>query len=187
MSRIRHISTLAAAAVALTALAGCVPASTLPSGTVPDEVPVPDCVVGSWLLDLEDYSAQALAFMVAQGIPASSLTYAGTYRIEITARDTELLFSAGAEITATAVVEGHTISGSESWFGSSGFEWGDEAHDSITLSGWEYNGDMTISGDIPEIGVLDPYAAGEISMACSGDTMSLNGPGAPLVGLFVRQ
>jgi hypothetical protein len=187
MSRTRFATTSIAVALLASALTGCVPSATLPSGTLPDEVPVEDCLIGSWLLDLDDYAAQSQAWVVDLGIPMESLTYSGTYRIELTDNGDDLLFTAIAQLTTSAVVHGTPISGSESWFGESAFTWADESHESITLDDWGYTEDLNIEGDIPGVGVLYPEEAGTITMACSGDTMSLSGPGAPLVGLFVRQ
>ncbi len=187
MSRTRFATTSVAVALLASALTGCVPSATLPAGTLPDEVPVEDCLIGSWLLDLDDYAAQSQAYVVGLGIPMESLTYSGTYRIELSDNGGDLLFTAGAGLTTSAIVNGTPIGGSESWYGESAFTWADESHQSVTLDGWNYIEDLEIDGEIPGVGVLYPEEAGTISMACSGDTMSLSGPGAPLVGLFVRQ
>jgi len=184
-----HGGTVAAAAL-LVVLSGCAGA---PEPAPPDPArpaaPSGDasggdtaCVIGSWLLDVDDYRAQAEAYLLLLGIPLEAFDLTGTMILDIT----PVYFSLSAAMVTSAVVHGVPISEPQEFSG--GADWAWEADDETTLSldAWAWGVEPADTGDAPVAPpFIDPGAPA--SVTCEGDRLSLQGDGAPLVGHFIRR
>lgn len=177
------------ASFSLLLLAGC---ATVTGTTRPDppagEIPEVHCIVGVWQLDTDDFAAQSEAYLVGLGMPINSLAMSGHQTITINDGPTELYFGITTDLTTDAVVQGVAVSARSTWAGDSPFVFADGANDAIELTGWSYiiEPGAPAAEAPPPASFVDPTSTEPVQVVCSGDTLSVHGAGAPLVGLFVR-
>jgi hypothetical protein len=142
--------------------------------------PAADCLVGEWSLDTADYQAQAFSYMGGLGIPIDSLTIGGEQVVEFQDRG---VMTVRTDLHIDAVVFGHPVSTTSQSSGSG--EWSTDAG-GLAVENWIWGIEPAVtSPDQPSVPLFDP-TGGPSTAECVGDTLRLQGPGAPLAGNFVR-
>ncbi len=142
--------------------------------------PQTDCLVGEWTLDTEDYQAQAFAYLSGLGIPLESLTVGGQQVIEFQDRG---VMSVRTDLEVNASVFGNPISATSQSSGNG--EWSTNGG-ALTVENWIWGIEPTpTTPDQPSVPLFDP-TAGPSTAVCAGDSVRLQGPGAPLSATFVR-
>ncbi|HWL01916.1 MAG TPA: hypothetical protein VNQ52_06030 [Microbacteriaceae bacterium] len=190
---VRHRAILAIAFGAALLLSGCAGAPTPetqpgPPPAEPAEAPgtdasggETDCVIGAWALDVADYRAQAEAYLLSLAIPLEAFDITGTMTLQIT----PIHFGVASALTVNAVVHGVPLSAPQEYSG--GADWAWEAGDASTMSfdAWSWGVEPVANDDaLPAPSLIDPGMP--VSVACTGDQLTLQGPGAPLVAHFTR-
>lgn len=178
-----------AGAALLVALAGCSAEPTPQEPANPESGGQQPCQVGYWLLDVPDYRSQSEAYMVGLGIPLEEYTMTGDGNLDIGAdgfiAGVISLDSSGVFVAEDrrAPFETH----SSSTF-SGNWELGADAS-TIDLSNWVTVPDPAVEvepGD-PPVSALDFTDIPSVSAECTGDTLRLQVPDAPLSVLFHRE
>lgn len=186
-------------AVALFALAGCsgvTPEPEEPAGAASEEGgpsdeqtdPVADCLMGTWQLDTADYLTQSTAYLQGLEIPLDSLDVEGGQQL-VFAEDDYLTQS--TDLTWTASLMGYTLTvpsqsvGEGTWIVEDG---------SLSISGWNWVVDpadapppsgLPAGAEVPDLPTFTLEGLVVDDFVC-GDTITLQGPEAPLRGVFVR-
>lgn len=140
-----------------------------------------ECVIGTWALDVEDYRAQAEAYLLSLSIPLESLELVGS----LTVGFTPIYFDVSSALTTNAVVHGVPLSEPGEYSG--GADWGWEADDASTVSfdAWAWGVEPATSSDgFAAPALVEPGSL--MSVECAGDELTLRSAGAPLVGHFTR-
>ncbi len=190
-TRIRAL-VFATVAMSAFALTGCVPPLTEPEPPAPEpaspQEPVEDlggdteCLIGRWALDVPDYRAQAEQYLLSLSIPVESFDLTGTQIVDFT--DTS--FGLTTALTTSAVVKGVPLTSTDESTGAADWQWEADDPTRMVLENWAWG----IEPHSPEAGapvtppLIDPTQP--LSAACAGDTLTLSGAGAPLVGRFTR-
>jgi hypothetical protein len=155
-------------------------ASTSTTSAAPTD-PSADCLVGEWALDTADYQAQAFEFMAGLGIPVDALTISGE---QVVAFQDRGVMEVRTDLVVDATVYGYPLSVPSQSAGNG--EWSVE-DGSLSVENWIWGVEPTPTApDQPSVPFFDP-AAGASAAVCEGDALQLQGPGAPLVGNFVRR
>ena len=139
------------------------------------------CVVGVWNLDVEDYRAQAEAYLLSLDIPLESLEMEGGMIVSIS----PVHFAVSSSLVTKAVVHGIPISAPGEFTGGADWQW--EADDATTMGfdAWSWGVEPRPSADGPPVPpLIEPGQP--LTVGCEGDQLTLHGPGAPLVGHFTR-
>jgi hypothetical protein len=175
------------ALLSLIALAGCAPGQAPDDpGAVATQEPVESeapCIEGRWSLDLEDYSGQAAAYLKSIGILLESLAATGTQILDIDA-GTDPVIGISTDITWDAVILGNALTVPSASSGQG--EWGfGETDSTIEVDNWAWFVEPGVpAADAPVIPLFEPGDGFEAQ--CSGDTLSVRSPDAPLTGNFIR-
>ena len=148
------------------------------------------CIVGDWRLDVDDYAAQAEAYLLGLGLPIEDFAMQGEGSIRFTA---DGLVAADIALTTTGtIVAGDTSVPVEerSEYTASG-DWSQSDDDTtLDLANWSTVPDPALGGSdgdgsfaVPTIDYTDMPA---VTAECSTDTLLLQGPGAPMHALWRR-
>lgn len=154
--------------------------STAPDDDGSDDGSASDCFVGEWVLDTDDYSAQALAYLGGLGIPVESVVVSGeqvvTFQDEV--------MDVRTDMQVDAVIAGVPISATSQDAGNG--EW-TVVDGALTVENWLWGIEPTPAAPgAPSVPLFDP-TRGATTATCAGDQLSLQGAGAPLTGNFVRR
>ena len=140
-----------------------------------------DCLIGEWSLDTGDYQIQAFEFMAGLGIPIDSLMIGGEQVVVFQDRG---VMEVRTDLLVDATVYGYPLSVPSQSAGNG--EWSlDEG--ALAVENWLWGVEPAPTApDQPSVPFFDP-TVGAASAVCEGDALALQGPGAPLVGNFVRR
>jgi len=186
------VRTALTAAALLVALAGCAPAPAPapqePAGPEPGEQQ--PCQVGYWLLDVPDYATQSEEYLLGLGVPVEGFAMTGEGSLDIGAdgfiTGVVSLVSTGTIVAGEVRVPFETPS---SYTFSGNWEPGDDPA-TIDLSNWATVPDPGVETD-PEAPAAPPAIdftdVPSVSTVCTGDSLSIQGPDAPLAALFHRE
>lgn len=169
------------------------PQASAPSSTEPPPSQNPiagsvhECIQGQWSLDLDDYTAQSFEY-VSAGSPLEELTISGTYTLGFSGDRIAI----GSDLVLSGVVYGFPFSMEDAYSGAGDWWPSGGTASSIEISDWLYHGDAPRSavGDMDApVGpmLIDPESRGPITVDCRGDSLLIQGEGAPLTGKFVRR
>jgi hypothetical protein len=190
-----------AAAVAVGAvmvLAGCTPAaggsSSQPpragdDGSSQEPVdPLAECLAGTWQLDTADFLAQSTAYLQGLGIPLDGLDVEGGQQITFAEDD---YFTQSTDLTWTASLMGYTITVPSQSVGEAVWTVDDGG---LSVSEWNWLVDpseapapsgLPAGAEVPDLPSFSLEDLEGDDLTC-GDTITLQGPDAPLSGVFVR-
>lgn len=189
----RNLVPIATLLLAAGVLAGCAaepsPAPDAPE-TEPDPGPVAEtpCVVGEWQLDVADYGAQSEAYVLGLGLPIEGFAMTGGGTIQFTA-DGLVATDIDLTITGTIVAGETTVPLNQRSSYTATGDWSQPADDStLDLANWANVPDPAVPTDpaAPPIPAIDYTDVPSVTAECSGDTLLLQGPGAPLSALWHR-
>ena len=171
------------AVVLLGALTAC---SAAPAPSEPDEAEAA-CEVGSWQLDVADYEAQALAYLLDTGIPVGDYALTGSGSLDIGA---DGFLTGVVDVTSTATLEPPgagpvTIEVPSSYTYSGQWAAGAEPG-TIDLTDWGQVADVGADDDGTIPPLLDFEDVPTVTSECTADTLRLQGPDAPLSALWHR-
>ncbi|HWK19187.1 MAG TPA: hypothetical protein VNR37_00250 [Microbacteriaceae bacterium] len=140
-----------------------------------------ECVTGRWSLDVADYQAQAETYLLSLGIPLDALSLTGTQQLDIT----PAYLSISSALRADAVVAGVPMGAPLEFAGGADWMWEADDPTAMGFENWSWTvAPTTADGAIAIPAFLDPSISA--SVACAGDSLSLQTAGAPFVGNFVR-
>jgi hypothetical protein len=185
----RTISAFPVGAITLLLLAGCsagAPSSSEdPGGDTVAEAP---CIVGTWNLDVADYEAQTLSYLVELGIPIVDYAMAGGGTITFTA---DGLVATDIDLTTSGtLVAGDQrvpINQRSAYSGSGDWAAGADA-DSVDLSNWATvpDADVPVDPAAPAPPAIDYTDIPTVSAPCTDDELVLQGPDAPVAAHWTR-
>ncbi|MEO8261987.1 MAG: hypothetical protein ABI566_05395 [Pseudolysinimonas sp.] len=156
-----------------------------PDPLTPDE-PTAACEVGHWELDVADYEAQALPFLLDHQIPITEYALTGEGSLDIgddgfldgvvSLTSTGILVPPGADPVAISVPSSYTFSG----------QWAPGAEEgTVDLTDWAQVADVGAeSGAAPPM--FDFTDIPTVRSDCDADTLRLQGPDAPFSALWHR-
>lgn len=183
----RTRSLIALAGAGLLVLAGCsavdVPPATPSASSAPDGDDASGCLTGEWRLDTDDLADQLESLVAAVG--GSDVTVDGSQESTF-GQQGEL--SMRADLTAGATIDGSPVTRSLSAAGAGNWQWVDSAQ-TIRISDWTWDepGDADALGEPDaQLPLFDPSAAGDITVHCSADELSLEAAGSPVTARFER-
>ncbi|MFZ1411843.1 MAG: hypothetical protein WAS07_10320 [Micropruina sp.] len=140
-----------------------------------------DCVVGTWLLDVNNFQGRAAVYLKSLGIPLDSLAMSGSQTLELRA-DGYLWI--GTDLITNASVAGHPVRAVTRSVGSG--DWGWNADGTLQVDDFEYLVEPRVPpGGTPNIPSVDWSAP--VTMVCTDDTLTVRGSNAPLTGRFTRR
>ena len=182
-------------AVAALALTGCSPDEPVVDPPVPEEPVAEDtqdhCVVGSWSLDVQDYSLQTYNYVVgANGFPiedwnmngVGSLTFDNTEGVntfvDLTTSGTIVVPDRSQLFTTRSAYEG-----SGRWYLS------DVDSSSLNFEDWinVMDPDVPVDPDNPTFPPIDFSDLVGVGIQCTEETLIIQGPDAPVSSLWHRQ
>lgn len=181
------IAALLSAVMLAAALTGCAspPAST-PRAT-PDgpNAATTACAIGTWTLNLSDFSQQNLAWLADLGLPISTFVTTGNATLKMTSSHLSLT----NRTTTSAVVDGHSYVESVNSTGGSDWSWSDDEPGTLVLAGWSWGESPSPldAGAPPQHTFFDPRPGSKLEVVCDGPIMSLHGPVASITGNFDRK
>lgn len=163
---------------------------TEPSTSTQEPVdPLAECVAGTWQLDTADYLAQSSAYLIALGIPLDSLDVAGGQ--QLTFADDGFV-TQSTDLTWTGTVMGYTLTVPSQSVGDGA--WG-IADGTLAITDWNWTVDpadapppsgLPADTEAPELPGFSLEGLVAETFECTADTLILQGPGAPLRGVFLR-
>ena len=183
------LTTVLAAALALTGCAPGSPADEPPPATGDDSATDPlDCLVGGpWELDLADYAAQAEPWMAGLGIPISDFTMSGRQTVQFTS---DGLMSVVTDVVSAGTL--HTRDGDvavsvPSTLGGSG-DFSMNGASMMTIENWSNDTPVAEAADDEGFTspVLDFSTIDSVGVTCQPGLLSLTAPDSPFVPLFHR-
>lgn len=190
MSSMRPIPVVGALAAVLI-VTGCAATSTpsedpVEPGATQEPVTAGDadsCLIGTWELDLPDYVSQAAEYLKSVGIPLESLDASGTQQVSFTRNELSDDITVTTDMDWNASIRGITIGVPVENVGQG--EWTAGDGDRIDVANWSWVIEAEVAPEsAPTIPLIDPSTG--VTAVCSGDTLTLRGDSAPLVGRFVR-
>jgi len=154
-------------------------------GTSPAETP---CIVGTWQLDVADYAAQSQEYVLGLGLPITDFAMSGAGTIQFTA---DGLVATDIDLTTTGtIVAGDTrvpLNTRSSYTGSG--DWSGPGDDeTIDLANWATvpDPDVPVDPDAPDLPAIDYTNIPSVVAVCSANSLSLQGPDAPLAAVWSR-
>ncbi|MBN9606450.1 MAG: hypothetical protein J0G30_07550 [Actinomycetales bacterium] len=157
-------------------------------GQPDDPIAADDCLIGDWLLDVEDYRAQAEAYLLGLGIPISDFAMDGTGILAVAGDGT---IQVNVDLTTSTTLAGQVaVSVPSSYTASGTWSRPESDVDAIRLEGFPEAG--AVEGEVP-IPVLDYSGTPRVTVMCDdlGDddqagTVRLQEESAPISALWVR-
>lgn len=140
-----------------------------------------ECLLGRWYLDTDDYASQAKAYVVGLGVPMESLAISGNQILDF---NESPYMSLSTDLQLDAVVQGQPLSVSSQNAGGGEWGWDGESDSEIGVDNWDWTAESSDSPDgAPPL--IDPSQG--VSVTCTDSRLTVQGAGAPLVGVFVRR
>lgn len=140
-----------------------------------------ECLLGRWHLDTDDYASQAKAYVVGLGVPMESLAISGNQILDF---NESPFMSLSTNLQLDAVVHGQPLTVSSQNAGGGEWGWDGESDSEIGVDNWEWTVESSDSPDgAPPL--IDPSQG--VSVTCDDSRLTVQGSGAPLVGVFVRR
>jgi hypothetical protein len=184
----RTHSAIVFSAVALAiALTGCAPhragSTAHPTATDPNAAATA-CAVGTWKLNLSDFSQQNMAWLANLGLPISTFVTTGDATLTMTATHLSL----DNRTTTSAIVDGHSYIESVNSRGGSDWSWSDDEPGTLVLAGWSWGESPAPldEGAPPQHTFFDPKPGSKLEVVCDGPILSLHGPESSITGNFDR-
>lgn len=183
----------AATLLAVFLLAGCTPTTpatpttpTTPEDSIGGEAE-PDCLVGTWDLDVANYREQSEAYLAELAIPLQDFHMEGSQTLIFTASG---IVELDTDITSggTIVVEGFVGPISASAVTVHTGDWSRQA-DGVGLSHWAVVSQTSSSTDGAPEGItgIDFSDVPSVSVLCDETSLFLQAPGAPLGSYWTRR
>lgn len=177
---------LAITASSVLLLAGC-SAGTGDFG-LPDE-PAADapCIVGTWNLDVADYSAQSEAWLVSLNSDYIDVAVSGSAQ----ARFTDGGLTADVDLTTDVILlageQPVASQGRSAYTGSGDWEPGEDAG-TIDFTYWATSPDPGVVGTAEAAGLptVDFFAVPSLAVTCTATQLELTSAGAPLTARWYR-
>jgi hypothetical protein len=149
--------------------------------------PLAECLEGTWQLDTADFVAQSTAYLQGLGIPLESLAAEGVQ--QLTFQD-DGYFSQATDLTWSASLAGIPLTVPTGSLGEA--EWALDGN-SLSITDWTWlvapgevdTGELPPGMQAPEFPSISLEGLTSGDVEC-GDTLVLQGDGAPLSGVFVR-
>lgn len=145
-----------------------------------------ECLTDTWQLDTADYLSQSASFMRGVGIPLDSLDVLGGQQIVFRA---DGHFSQATDMTWNASILGHPLSVVAASFGTA--TWAVE-DGTLAITDWDWlvapastAAEAAPGVPAPEFPSISVEGLTSDAVEC-GDTLVLQGAGAPLRAMFVR-
>jgi hypothetical protein len=187
MRRLTCAAVLSSLALAV-ALTGCAPHPAAPTphatATGPNAATT-RCAIGTWTLNLSDFSQQNMAWLADLGLPISTFVTTGDATLTMTASHLSLK----NHTTTSAVVDGHSYIESVNSTGGSDWSWSDDEPGTLLLAGWSWGESPSPldPGAPPQHTFFDPTPGSKVEVVCDGPIMSLHGPDSSITGNFDRR
>jgi hypothetical protein len=167
------------ATASLLLLAGC-SAGTGTDFGLPDETPDAPCIVGTWQLDVADYSAQSEAWLQSQNPDYIDFEMTGTAQVTFTETAINSVVDLSSSVILLAGEQPMLEEARNAYSGSGDWAQGDEP-DTIEFSYWATAPDA--GADIPTV---DFFAVPSLTYSCSATELALTSTGAPLTAHWHR-
>ena len=170
-----------AATASLLLLAGCsagTPTSTGDFG-LPEEETGP-CIVGTWQLDVADYSAQSESWLQSQNPDLIDFEMTGSAQVTFTASGISSVVDLSTSVIMLAGEQPMLEEARNAYSGSGDWAQGDDANE-IEFSYWATSPDP--GADIPTV---DFFAVPSLTYTCSQTELGLTSTGAPLTARWNR-
>jgi len=139
------------------------------------------CLLGDWALDVPDYRDQSEAYLTSLGLPLDSYSMEGTGSVTFTAE----YVSVSADLLVDATVQGIPLSVPSQYAGGGDWFWDADDDSIVTVEDWGWTVEPEESADGVEVAPLIPPDE-PLTVNCDGDSLSIQGQEAPLVGNFTR-
>ena len=166
------------ASASLLLLAGCSAGSGTDFG-LPEEAAGP-CIVGTWQLDVADYSAQSETWLQSQNPDYIDVEMTGSARVTFTASTLTSVVDLSTSVILLAGEQPMLEEGRNAYTGSGDWAEGDDAN-TIEFSYWATSPDP--GADIPTV---DFFAVPSLTYTCTATDLALTSTGAPLTARWHR-
>jgi hypothetical protein len=149
-----------------------------------DAISAEDCLVGDWLLDVEDFARQSNGYLVSRDIPITDYAMDGGGILAFGADGT---IAVNIDLTTSGVLHGDDVAVPitvPSHYNASG-TWSrpDADVDAIDIDATEETSEADESLPVP---LLDFESNPHAFVVCDGDFLSLQGEGAPFGSVWTR-
>lgn len=139
------------------------------------------CLLGTWDLQTEAYTAQSLEWTRSQGVQIDALQIGGSYTLYVRDDGIEI----HSDLVTDGVVRGIPFTTFDRYTGQGSWWWEDTLDSAFTITDWRYDGEYPGSEGGPLL--IDPLGGRPFQVECAGDTLQISGPDAPLTGTFARR
>ncbi|HTL40713.1 MAG TPA: hypothetical protein VL294_04510 [Pseudolysinimonas sp.] len=156
-------------------------------GQPDDAIQPDDCLIGEWLLDVDDYGAQSEAYLTGLGIPITEFAMDGGGILAFGMDGTVAL---NIDLTTTGVlVAGDSMVpiSAPSHYGGSGI-WSrpDADVDAVDITEWVTPSSAAAADSDVQVPLPDFAADPRVFVQCSGDQLILQGAEAPFGSSWTR-
>jgi len=175
---------LVVAVAAVSLLAGCA-ASTGDFG-LPDEPEAP-CIVGTWQLDVADYSAQSESWLVSLNPDFVDFQMTGSGQVTFTSAHLTADIDLSSTVILLAGDQSVLTDGRNAYTGSGDWEPGDD-EGTIDFTYWGTSPDPGVvnTADSAGLPTVDFFAVPSLSVVCTANSLELTSTGAPLTSRWHR-
>lgn len=179
---------LVPAAIAVVLLTGCSAPGPDPDATdprPPGQTQDDDCLVGTWTLDVPDYSSQSEAYLTGLGIPIEGFAMEGAGTLAFTP-DGLVSVDIGLQTSGTLVAGDQSIPISVPSAYSATGDWSRTGEHTVQFDNWAKVTESEGTTPEVEIPVPDYTQLSDVDATCTADELTLVGAGAPLGATWRR-